>query len=461
VKEFFNWDADGRNAFSLYFSLIVVIILFLLMEITYQILFEETVMVISHIFYFPIILCSFFFQKRGVIISTFIAMLYLIIINYLLPGTSSIVPSTMQFYVYISLSVTVSLLSEKIRQDKKKFSSIFNYSEGGIGLFNLKNGELIEKNNKYQKLMENWTVLNNLKDIEGAFTKEHEDGFFEKLEDNSPAPDCEIAFRGEDGKEYHAIVAASKIPGNFAVLTVNDITDIRSYQKEIAALNQDLSDANERANMYLDILIHDINNANAASLGYAELIKEGIPKSDEIFYDKMMTSIKHSSSIINNVARIRDIHSSTFKALPINIKKIIESSISEFPDLNVEYSVPELEVIGGSLLTDIFSIILENSVIYAGKDVHVIISTDEDDEYEYISVEDDGPGIPDLRKENLFKRFQPGGDGRRGRGLGLSVCWYILNKYGGDITVSDRKKGNPEAGVVITVKLKKSEQNIV
>ena len=431
------------------------------MEITYQILFEETVMVLSHIFYFPIILCSFFFQKRGVIISTFIAMLYLIIINYMLPGTFNIVPSTMQFYVYISLSVTVSLISEKIRQDKKKFSSIFNYSEGGIGLFNLKNGELVEKNKKYQKLMENWTVLNNLKDIEGAFTKKHDDGFFEKLKEDSSAPDCEIAFRGEDGKEYHAIVTVSKIPGNFAVLTVNDITEIKSYQKEIAALNRDLSDANERANMYLDILIHDINNANAASLGYAELIKDGIPESDEIFYDKMMTSIKHSSSIINNVARIRDIHSSNFKAVPISINKTIESSISEFPDLNVEYAVPELKVMGGSLLTDIFSIIFENSVSYGGKDVHVKIRTEEEEEYIYISVEDDGPGIPEIKKKNLFKRFQPEGDGRRGRGLGLSVCWYILNKYGGNISVSDTKEGKQESGVVITVKLRKAKQDAV
>ncbi|WP_211251515.1 sensor histidine kinase [Methanolacinia paynteri] len=459
MSTIFNWDTDNKSTFNLYFSLIVVLVLFLIMEITYQMLFEETLMVVSHIFYFPIILCSFFLQKRGVIISTFIAMVYLIIINYLIPGMSEIVSSTMQFYVYISLSVTVSLISEKIRQDRRKFSSIFNYSESGIGLYNAKTGELVDRNKKFLKLMDNWTILDNLKKIEDACTTKHEDGFIEKIDEDSSVHDFEIAFNGDDGREYHAIVNASKIPGDFAVLTISEITEIRSYQKEIAALNRDLSDANEKANMYLDILIHDINNANAASLGYGELIKEGIPEDDEVYYDKMMTSIRHSSSIINNVARIRDIHSSSFKAVPTDLNKVIKSAVSEFTDLNVDSTVPELRIMGGPLLTDVFSIILENSSVYGGENVQISIRADEDKEFAYISVEDNGPGIPDLKKERLFKRFQPGGDGRRGRGLGLSVCWYIMNKYGGDIGVSDRIEGKPESGTVITIKLKKADQN--
>lgn len=458
MKKKFNWDSESRNTFGLYFSLIAVIVLFLLMEITYHILFEETIMVISHIFYFPIVLCSFFLPKRGVIISTFLAMIYLIIINYLTPGVYGIIPSTMQFYVYISLSVTVSLISEKIRHDKKKFSSIFNYSEGAIGLFSIKTGELIDKNNKYRKLMDKWTILDNLKSIEGACTEKHEEGFLEKCEDNSPARECEISFKEKDGKEYHAIITISKIPDDFAVLTISDITDIRSYQKEIAALNRELSTANKKANMYLDILIHDINNANAASLGYGELIKEAIPENDQLYYEKMMASTRHSSSIINNVTRIREIHNSGSRVFPVDIDKIIESAVSGFPDLDVESAVPQIEVLGGSLLSDVFSIILENSWSHGGKDVHVSIKTREDDEFAYISIEDDGPGIPDSKKENLFKRFQPGADGRRGRGLGLSVAWYILNKYGGDISASDRIEGDPDSGVTITVKLKKYRQ---
>lgn len=446
---------EYRKTFGLYFSLITVIVLFIIMEITYQILFEETIMVISHIFYFPIILCSFFLPKRGVIISTFIAMIYLIFINYFIPGVSEIIPSTMQFYVYISISVTTSLISERIREEKKKFTSIFNYSEGGIGLFNLKTGELIDKNKKFETLMEEWTILGNLESIEAACTSKPEENFIETLKENSGARECEIGFTSEDGNEHSAIVTVSVIPDDFAVLTISEITEIKTYQKKIASLNRDLSDANQKANMYLDILIHDINNANTASLGYAELIRSIIPESDEVYYDKMMTSIKHSSNIISNVSRIREIHSRDFKPSPVHLDKIVESAITKFPDLDVESKVNDLEVIGGSLLTDIFSIILENSQIYGGKGVRVTIRTNEDNEYAYTIIEDDGPGIPESKMDSLFTRFQPGKDGRRGRGLGLSVCWYIINKFGGDISASERIVDDFKSGLKITIKLKK------
>ena len=456
MKKIFDWDVPDRNTISLYFSLIIVIILFLLMEITYQILFEQTIMVISHLFYFPIVLCSFFLPKRGVIISTFIAMIYLIIINYMIPGVEEIVPSTMQFYVYVSISVTVSLISERIRRDRKKFSSIFEYSEGGIGLFRIETGELIDKNKKYARLMEKWPLLGSLEKIGEVCPDEYEEYLFEDPYNDSPCPECEISFSTDEGKECSAIITASKIPDGFAVLTVNDITDIRSYQKEIAGLNSDLSAANEKANMYLDILIHDINNANAAALGYAELIKDGIPKEDEIYYEKMMTGIRHSSNIISNVTRIREIHNSGTTPSPVQLDEIIESAISGFPELDIKYENSGLKVSGSQFLADVFSIILDNSANYGGKDVHVSINTREEEGYIYVTIEDDGPGIPDSKKETLFKRFQPGGDGRRGRGLGLPVSWLIVRMLGGEITVSDKIEGRSESGAVFTVKLKKS-----
>ena len=57
------------------------------------------------------------------------------------------------------------------------------------------------------------------------------------------------------------------------------------------------------------------------------------------------------------------------------------------------------------------------------------------------SVADDGPGIPDAAKEKLFEMFYTAqakrGDGRRGLGLGLSLCRSIVEAHGGQIGVRD------------------------
>lgn len=455
MKNLFDYDLLIRKNFGLYFSLIAVIVLFLIMEVTYQMLFEQTIMVVSHLFYFPIIICSFFLPKRGVLISTFIAMIYLILINYMIPGVYGIVPSTMQFYVYISIAVTVSLISDRIQQERRKFSSIFNYSESGICLFNRKTGDIIDKNSKYEKIAREWDIPENLKEIAETCIKNNGESPLDLLEKQGSIQNCEIEITGSDGIEHNALITASMIPKDYVVITLNDITEIKSYQKEIHKLNGELSIANEKANMYLDILIHDINNANTASLGYAELMKDAIPESDEIYFDKMMTGIKHSSNIISNVARIREVHSSDFVVGPVNLDKIIKSAMDEHPELKVEYDGKDIEVIGGPLLKDVFSIILENSRNYGGKGVEVKIKVRETTEDIYIEICDDGPGVTDSKKETLFRRFQPEGDGRRGRGLGLSVCWYILNKFGGDISAFDREEGDFKSGLMVIVKLKK------
>jgi len=47
----------------------------------------------------------------------------------------------------------------------------------------------------------------------------------------------------------------------------SDITDRIRAEEELRA-------AHGEANLYLDIMVHDINNANAVALGYADLLAE-------------------------------------------------------------------------------------------------------------------------------------------------------------------------------------------
>ncbi len=59
----------------------------------------------------------------------------------------------------------------------------------------------------------------------------------------------------------------------------------------------------------------------------------------------------------------------------------------------------------------------------------------------FISVIDNGPGIPDDMKSHVFEMFYTGknkvADGRRGLGLGLPLCKSIVEAHGGVLTLSD------------------------
>ena len=74
-----------------------------------------------------------------------------------------------------------------------------------------------------------------------------------------------------------------------------------------------------------------------------------------------------------------------------------------------------------------------------------------------VCVADNGKGIADAEKENVFQMFYTGStavaDSRRSLGLGLSLCKSIVDAHGGQISVSD----NQPSGTIFTFTLPSGE----
>jgi two-component system sensor histidine kinase KdpD len=67
-----------------------------------------------------------------------------------------------------------------------------------------------------------------------------------------------------------------------------------------------------------------------------------------------------------------------------------------------------------------------------------------------LSVEDDGPGLPKGREEEIFESFARG-DSRKGAGLGLAISRAIVEAHGGKIRAEPREGGG--ARIVFTLPL--------
>ena len=72
-----------------------------------------------------------------------------------------------------------------------------------------------------------------------------------------------------------------------------------------------------------------------------------------------------------------------------------------------------------------------------------------------IAVEDDGPGIPENRREEAFRPFHRLDQGRNlqsgGSGLGLAIARDIARAHGGDIVLGDSTLGGLKATVRLPV----------
>jgi signal transduction histidine kinase len=64
----------------------------------------------------------------------------------------------------------------------------------------------------------------------------------------------------------------------------------------------------------------------------------------------------------------------------------------------------------------------------------VVASVRSADGWATLTVEDDGPGVPDALMPQLFGRFAKGAESR-GSGLGLAICRWVARSHGGDVTL--------------------------
>ena len=63
-----------------------------------------------------------------------------------------------------------------------------------------------------------------------------------------------------------------------------------------------------------------------------------------------------------------------------------------------------------------------------------------------VSVEDNGPGIPDYMKEKILNRLQRGETKAKGLGLGLYLVKSLVESYHGRVMVEDRVPGDHRKG---------------
>ena len=97
------------------------------------------------------------------------------------------------------------------------------------------------------------------------------------------------------------------------------------------------------------------------------------------------------------------------------------------------------------LMVQVLVNLLDNAMKHTGENGWICIEARYDAGKVWISVEDDGDGIQEDLKENIFDEFvtrsDEKGDRQRGIGLGLAICKAVVNAHGGNICAENRKEG--------------------
>ncbi len=282
----------------------------------------------------------------------------------------------------------------------------------------------------------------------------------------------EVKLLTKGGEEKWVEITAGRIiyMGKPAgVATLFEITKRKRAEKE-------LNEAKEQAELYLDLMGHDISNFNQIALGYLELandlmISEGkLGKAQRELVEKPITALKNSSKLIDNVRKLQKMRTKDLRLSRVNICDVLSKIKDHYThiigrDITINYIPPdECLVVANELIDEIFTNLVENSIKHSSPDKPLVIDIiqseicEDGKEYDRISIEDNGPGIPDEVKEKLFRRFYRGRTMARGKGLGLYLVKTLVEEFNGKVWVEDKVPGDQSKGVKFIVMIPVADQ---
>jgi PAS domain S-box-containing protein len=421
--------------------------------------------VFSHFFYLPIILTALWWEKRSILVAIFLGGL--VVVSSLLYRPDIL---TLNDYgralMFVVIAFVVASLSEQLkgreRELKKQRDLAQRYLDVAGVLFVVINADHTIR-------------LINRHGCELLGYREEElvgkDWFTTVIPEASREArrqifDAAIASGNALPRRENPVVTRSR---DELILAWQDtvLTDDDGRPVGLVGSGSDITDriraeealrvAHNEANLYLDIMAHDINNANAVALGYADLLVEALEGKEREMIRKLRSGISRSIEIIQNVSTIRRLHSHETATRPVDLDAVIRAEIAHYPDAGIVYEGKSVRVAADDLLPEVFTNLIGNSIKFGEPGVGVRVRVEEGDGTVAVSVEDTGPGVPDAVKPTLFTRFVRGTSARSGKGLGLYITRMLITRYGGRIWVEDRVPGHPECGAVFRFILLRSD----
>ena len=143
-------------------------------------------------------------------------------------------------------------------------------------------------------------------------------------------------------------------------------------------------------------------------------------------------------------------------SVPIDLARLTHSIVDELRPLAEQRSIAlqvdpaaPAHIMGqDDALRILVTNLVDNAIRYTAPTGHVQVSVQADGAAVQLTVQDDGPGIPEDERERVFDRFYRGRDATAGgSGLGLAIVRQIAELHGANVTLSGKHGGGLQAQV--------------
>ncbi len=183
-----------------------------------------------------------------------------------------------------------------------------------------------------------------------------------------------------------------------------------------------------------------------------ETAGERLTPDDDAQLRRIMSRQLHRlERLVNDLSELSGIESGVvpLELREIDLRQIVDELVEDFAEASAQSGV-RLVVRGGHAVIDgdrrrieqALSNLLDNAIKYGGSGKDVLIEIAEEPEDAVVRVSDQGEGIPESERDNIFRRFYRIDKSRSqdvpGTGLGLAIARHIVVQHRGSIRVESQ-----------------------
>lgn len=249
----------------------------------------------------------------------------------------------------------------------------------------------------------------------------------------------------------------SRSAGTFTLL-YEDLSrannELVSLQRELARQNAELERLNAQKNELLGMAAHDLRTPLSAILGYSQFMVGDAaaitPDQQRLFLGRIVTSAEFMLKLVDDLLDVARIEAGKLHLrredtdLDALLRGAVEvaSVLARPKDIEVVFACPDpLPVLSVDAvkIEQVMNNLLGNAVKFSGPGTRVVVGAALREGAVAVSVQDQGPGIPDSERARLFRPFSTTSvratGGERSTGLGLAIAKRIVEAHGGRLTL--------------------------
>ena len=264
-------------------------------------------------------------------------------------------------------------------------------------------------------------------------------------------------------KEQECIEVMVSSGGTFVRVNLRPLPPFGSMQGGALVVMQDLSaerrlEANQQR--FLADAAHELKTPLATIMGAAELLlsEEEPPEVQRRFLQHIASEARRMQRLSDTLLRLArtgwDFREPQIQDQELDV---VQTAVERMEPLAEKAGIALLledqegcARVDPTWLEQALLILISNAIKYSDPGGRVRVYVDGST----IIVEDEGAGIKETDLPHVFERFYRGGDGREGSGLGLPLCKDLIERMGGNISISSQEG----AGTTVRIKLPEAER---